>query len=107
MQRIALRTRLRAGAEEIYDEVHSVIPAELDADMRSAGVRSWTIWRDGRDLFHYVEVDDYAAMQERLKDSAANQAWQARINRLLEGDFDPRNTGLRVIWTMDAPDGLV
>ncbi len=99
-QRIALRTRPRPGAEETYDREHAAIPAELEAEMREAGVRSWKIWRDGLDLFHYVEVDDYAALQARLAGSAANQAWQLQMNRLLDGDFDPSSTGLRMVWEM-------
>ncbi|MBO3746412.1 L-rhamnose mutarotase [Streptosporangiaceae bacterium NEAU-GS5] len=100
MQRIALRTRLKPGTEETYDKEHAAIPAELEAEMRACGVRSWQIWRDGLDLFHYVEVDDYAAMQEKLRDSAANQAWQRQMNRLLDGDFDAGAGGLFKVWEM-------
>ncbi|MFC4588230.1 L-rhamnose mutarotase [Sphaerisporangium corydalis] len=105
MQRIALRTRLRPGAEATYDKEHATIPADLEAEMRAAGVRSWTIWRDGLDLFHYVEVEDYAALQDRLRGSAANQAWQLQMNRLLDGDFDASSTGLPRVWTMGPPAG--
>jgi L-rhamnose mutarotase len=100
MQRIALHTRLKPGAEETYDKEHTVIPAKLEAEMREAGVRSWKIWRDGLDLFHYVEVEDYAALQDTLKGSAANQAWQLQMNRLLDEDFDPDGTGLPMVWEM-------
>ncbi|MDH2427708.1 L-rhamnose mutarotase [Sphaerisporangium sp. TRM90804] len=100
MPRIALRTRLKPGAEEAYEREHATIPAELEADMREAGVRSWTIWRDGLDLFHVVEVDDWAAMQERMRDSAADQAWQSRMNRFLDRDFDPSAIRLREVWKM-------
>ena len=100
MERIALRTRLRPGTEETYDREHKTIPAELEAEMRAYGVRTWQIWRDGLDLFHYVEVEDYAAMQEKLRDSAANQAWQRQINRLLDGDFDAGDGGLSKVWEM-------
>jgi L-rhamnose mutarotase len=100
MQRVALHTRLRAGCEEAYDREHATVPAELEAEMRAYGVRHWRIWRHGLDLFHYVEVDDYAAMQEKLKDSAANQAWQRQMNRLLDGDFAPSGDGLPLVWEM-------
>ncbi|MGW4641504.1 L-rhamnose mutarotase [Sphaerisporangium sp. NPDC004334] len=102
-QRIALRTRLRPGAEEAYDREHATIPADLEAQMRGAGVHTWKIWRDGLDLFHYIEADDYAALQDRLRLSEANLAWQRRIDRLLDGDFDPSATGMRMVWQMEAP----
>lgn len=100
MQRLALRTRLKAGCEELYDSEHAAIPAELEEAMREHGVHSWRIWRDGLDLFHFVEVDDYAALQEALKDNAADQAWQAKMNRLLDGDFDKDSRGLKLVWEM-------
>ncbi|WP_219470402.1 L-rhamnose mutarotase [Nonomuraea rhizosphaerae] len=100
MERIALRTRLKAGFEETYDREHARIPAELEAAMRAAGVHSWRIFRDGLDLFHFVEVDDYAAFQAAMKDDPADQAWQRKMNRLLDGDFDKESGGLAQVWEM-------
>jgi L-rhamnose mutarotase len=100
MQRLALRTRLAPGCEEIYDAEHAAIPAALEAEMREYGVHSWRIWRDGLDLFHVVEVDDYRELQRKLAGSAANQAWQRQMNRLLDGDFDPGGSGLHQVWEM-------
>ncbi|MFI6479739.1 L-rhamnose mutarotase [Nonomuraea sp. NPDC050663] len=100
MQRLALRTRLRPGCEETYDAEHARIPADLEAAMREHGVHSWRIYRDGLDLFHVVEVDDYAALQEALRDHPADIAWQRRMNRLLDGDFDKSSGGLALVWEM-------
>lgn len=100
MERIALRTRLKPGNEETYDREHAQIPAELDAVMRANGVRSWRIFRDGLDLFHFVEVDDYAALQTALKDNPVDQAWQVQMNRLLDGDFDKGAGTLPLVWEM-------
>ena len=80
MQRIALHTRLAPGKEAEYEQVHAVIPDELDAALREAGVRSWRIWRSGQDLFHVVEVEDYRHMRAFLRDHPANLPWQARMN---------------------------
>src|SRR5262245_35450272 len=100
MQRVALHTRLAPGMEEQYEAVHAVIPAELDAALREAGVHSWRIWRDDRDLFHVVEVDDYQRMRHLLRDHPANVPWQARMAQLLEvpDDYSGDDTGLRLVW---------
>ena len=74
MQRIALHTRLAPGKEEEYEKVHAVIPADLDQALREAGVHTWRIWRDGRDLFHVVEVDDYQHMRAYLRDQPLPRA---------------------------------
>ncbi|MER5387881.1 L-rhamnose mutarotase [Saccharopolyspora sp. NPDC002686] len=102
MQRIALRTKLAPGREAEYEQVHAVIPAELDAALREAGVHSWRIWRDGQDLFHVVEVEDYQAMRRALRDHPANVAWQARMSELLavEDDYSGADTGLRQVWEL-------
>jgi L-rhamnose mutarotase len=58
MERIALHTRLKPGRQQEYEDVHAVIPSELDAALREAGVTNWRIWRGGQDLFHLVECED-------------------------------------------------
>lgn len=102
MDRIALHTRLKPGREEEYERVHGVIPADLDAALRAAGVRSWRIWRDGRDLFHVVEADDYQAMRRALRDHPANLPWQARMSRLLDvaDDYSGGDTGIGLVWEL-------
>jgi len=102
MERIALHTRLKPGKETEYDTVHATIPPELDAALRTAGVREWRIWRDGRDLFHLVAVEDYRAMRAALRDHPANVPWQARMAELLEveDDYSGEDSGLRLVWEL-------
>ncbi|WP_067485441.1 L-rhamnose mutarotase [Actinomadura hibisca] len=102
MDRIALRTRLRPGREADYDRVHATIPDDLDAALREAGVHSWRIWRDGRDLFHVVEVEDYQRMRDHLRDHPANVPWQAAMAELLEveDDYSGGDTGVPLVWEL-------
>ncbi len=102
MERIALHTRLKPGREQEYERVHATIPPALDGALRDAGVRSWRIWRSGRDLFHLVEVDDYPAMRAALRDHPANGPWQARMAELLEieDDYSGDDQGLDLVWQL-------
>lgn len=102
MQRIALHTRLVPGKEDEYERVHAVIPADLDAALREAGVHAWRIWRDGRDLFHVVEVEDYQRMRHFLREHPANIPWQQRMSQLLEveDDYSGSDMGLSLVWEL-------
>ncbi|WP_414940946.1 L-rhamnose mutarotase [Amycolatopsis sp. cmx-11-51] len=99
---MALHTRLKPGKEAEYESVHAVIPVDLDEALRSAGVRSWRIWRDGLDLFHLVEVEDYAKMRATLRDHPANIPWQARMSELLdvEDDYSGNDSGIGLVWEL-------
>ncbi|ROS77319.1 L-rhamnose mutarotase [Curtobacterium sp. PhB130] len=102
MQRILSRTRLRAGREGAYEQAHAAIPPELVARLRGAGVTNWSIWRDGQDLIHLIEVTDYRAMRRSLADDPVNAAWQEVINPLLEADDDysGNDDGVPLVWTL-------
>jgi L-rhamnose mutarotase len=104
MQRIALHTRLKPGKEEEYEKVHAVIPADLDAALREAGVHAWRIWRDGQDLFHVVEVEDYQYMRAFLRDHPANLPWQDRMAELLavEDDYSGNDMGIPLVWELPS-----
>ncbi|WP_104117629.1 L-rhamnose mutarotase [Arthrobacter sp. B1805] len=100
METIALHTRLVPGRESDYDRIHAVIPAPLDTALREAGVRSWRIWRSGREIFHLVECEDYAAMRAHLREHPANVPWQELMGELLEvhDDYSGRDTGVPLVW---------
>lgn len=102
LQRIALHTRIGAGHEADYDREHAVIPADLDAALRRAGVHGWQIWRDGQDVFHVVDVEDYTAMRAALREDPANLAWQEHINRFLEVEdsYEGGDEGIRPVWSL-------
>ena len=103
MERIMLHTRLAEGMEEAYEQTHRAIPAALDALLRSSGVHAWRIYREGRDLFHYVEVDDYAAFLRATADHPVNVAWQHRMAAFLEVVHDyhsAQSNQLQKVWEL-------
>ena len=98
---IALHTRLLPDTVDTYESVHAVIPADLDAALRRAGVTGWRIWRDGLDLFHVVEVEDFDQMNALLEVEPADIAWQSRINALLHA-AGRAATPLGLVWELPA-----
>ncbi|MER6160715.1 L-rhamnose mutarotase [Streptomyces sp. NPDC001868] len=102
--RVALHTKVRADRVEEYEAAHREVPEELTAAIRAAGVSAWTIWRSGTDLFHLLEVEDYAAMIAELEKLPVNIAWQARMADLLDVVHDysaeGSDAGLPVVWEL-------
>ena len=87
-EHVGLHTRLRAGAEEAYDELHRAVWPDVLAAIVGAGISRWLIFRDGRDLFHYVECDDYDRAIGELAGDPVNVRWQAEVAPLMETAHD-------------------
>ncbi|WZH53735.1 MAG: L-rhamnose mutarotase [Nocardioides alkalitolerans] len=99
-----LHSVLRPGREEAYEAEHRLVPADLLATLSAAGVRDWAIWRDGRDLLHVVDVDDYDDLAARIAADPANLRWQERMAEHVEG-FRPVTTvpaleRPALVWTL-------
>jgi L-rhamnose mutarotase len=101
---VALHTRLKPGAEDAYEAAHGAVPAELQTAIRAAGVRRWTIWRSGLELFHVIDCDDYRRLVVELADLPINRAWQTRMAELLdvvhEYGAGGAGAGLPVVWEL-------
>jgi L-rhamnose mutarotase len=99
---IALHTILKAGREPDYDSVHESIPADLASALMANGVHDWRIWRDGRDVFHVVDVDDYDAMRASLRDLPANLEWQQTVGPLFDvpDSYEGGDSGIAHVWSL-------
>ena len=102
MATVALHTVLKPGREEDYVALHQVIPEEVAVALREHGVSDWRIWRDGRHVFHLVDVDDYQAMRAGLRDDPGNLTWQATVGPLFEvpDTYDGEDTGVSFLWSL-------
>ena len=55
MKRVAFRMRIKPGFEQIYEEKHESIWPELAESIRRSGTSNYSIFREGLDLFAYLE----------------------------------------------------
>src|ERR1700730_18806951 len=77
--KVGLRTRLKPDGEARYEEYHrKVWPEVLEANRR-VGVTKYIIFRDGLDLFHYIECDDFDRAIAELSHDPVNLRWQAEM----------------------------
>ena len=83
-QRSAFVLRVRPEKVDAYLDAHrSVWPEMLDA-LRSAGIRNYTIFRAGNEMFGYFEADDMAAVEAYLAGQEVSARWQDAMADLLE-----------------------
>jgi L-rhamnose mutarotase len=95
--KVGLHTRLKPGAEQRYEQYHARVWPEVLAGIRAAGVRQWVIFRDGLDLFHYVECEDYDRAMAELARSEVDRRWQAEMAPLMEVAHDVGGGGGQLI----------
>jgi L-rhamnose mutarotase len=83
-QRSAFVLRVRPERIDDYLAAHrGVWPEMLDA-LRAAGIRNYTIFRDGNRVFGYFESDDLEAAARHLAAQEVSTRWQDTMAELLE-----------------------
>jgi L-rhamnose mutarotase len=83
-QRSAFVLRVRPERIEEYVRAHrEVWPEMLDA-LRAAGIRNYTIFRHGNQMFGYFESDDLEAAAQYMAEREVSTRWQDAMAELLE-----------------------
>jgi L-rhamnose mutarotase len=83
-QRSAFVLHVRPDRIDEYVEAHrQVWPEMLDA-LRAAGIRNYSIFRAGTDVFGYFESDDLAAAERYLAAQEVSARWQDAMAGLLQ-----------------------
>jgi L-rhamnose mutarotase len=77
--KVGIHTRLKPGVVERYERYHREVWPDVLAAIRRAGITRYLIFRDGLDLFHYIECDDYDRAIGELADDPVNIQWQAEM----------------------------
>ena len=101
-QRSAFVLHVRPDRIDEYVEAHhNVWPEMLDA-LRSAGIRNYTIFRSGSEMFGYFESDDLAGAGAYMAAQEVNARWQDAMAELLEQRVpDEGPSGLQEIFRLD------
>jgi L-rhamnose mutarotase len=92
VQRVAFRLWVQPDKLDEYKRLHVEVWPDLLADMRAAGMRNYSIFADGPELFAYLECDDWDAVNAALAKSDANRRWQEFMRGYLATPVDPDAT---------------
>jgi L-rhamnose mutarotase len=75
-----------------YVAAHADVWPEMLAALKAAGIRNYSIFRAGTQMFGYFETDDRAATERFLAEQPVSRAWQDHMAELLVervGDAGP------------------
>lgn len=95
MDRYAWKAMLKPGMKEEYKRRHDAIWPEMVALLKAAGIRNYTIWNVGDELFGYYECEkglDYAASVQA--ESPIVDKWNQYMEDVMTMPLDP-DTGVQ------------
>ena len=90
MERCAWKATVKEGMLEEYVRRHNEIWPELTEVLRQAGIRNYTIWNCGSELFGYYECEkgaDYAAAVQA--GSPVVDRWNDYMKDVMVMEMDP------------------
>ncbi len=79
MPRVATFMSVKSGLEERYVEEHRNIWPEIVDGIRRFGIRNYSIFMHGRELYSYFEVDNLQRAMAMAAADPDNQRWQAHM----------------------------
>ena len=89
MQRIAFLMNIQPGSEAEYQRRHEQVWPEMQAELKAAGCQNYSIFRDGLQLFAYLEVDDLDRYRSYLVQSEVAARWETYMSDILIREVDP------------------
>ena len=84
MSRSAFVLHVKPERIDDYVEAHRKVWPEMLEALRGAGIRNYSIFRDGNQVFGYFESDDLEAAEAFLAGQPVCTRWQDTMAELLE-----------------------
>ncbi len=95
MERFAWKARVLPGKLSEYVRRHDEIWPEMTAVLNEAGIRNYTIWTTGEELFGYYECDSVEHAAKVQATSPVVDKWNEYMKEVMVMEIDP-NTGTAV-----------
>ena len=89
MERYAWKAVVLPGKLEEYIRRHDNLWPEMKAMLKEAGIRNYTIWNVGNELFGYYECDSVRTAAQIQARSAVVERWNAYMKDVMQMDTDP------------------
>ena len=89
MERYAWKARVIPGKLDEYIRRHDEIWPEMTKMLDEAGIRNYTIWNVGDELFGYYECDSIEHASRVQAQSEVNARWDAYMKDVMIASKDP------------------
>ncbi|PWL98585.1 MAG: L-rhamnose mutarotase [Clostridiales bacterium] len=89
MERYAWRAQLLPGMLEEYKRRHENLWPEMKEVLASAGIRNYTIWNSGNELFGYYECDSIEMASRVQAESPIVKRWDEYMKDVMRMEPDP------------------
>ena len=89
MERFAWSAHILPGKKEAYVERHDHIWPKMTEVLTRAGIRNYTIWNTGDQLFGYYECDSLEYAAKVQAESEVVDRWNESMKGIMEIDMDP------------------
>lgn len=91
MEKYAWKAKIREGKKGEYIKRHNEIWPELLKVLNEAGIRNYTIWNTGDELFGYYECEKGSAYACKIQsDSPVVAKWNAYMKDVMVMEEDPK-----------------
>ena len=89
MEKYAWKAKVVPGKIEEYERRHREIWSEMVEVLKAAGIRNYSIWNVGEDLFGYYECDSVAFASKVQSESEVVRKWDEYMKDVLIMEKDP------------------
>ena len=89
MERYAWKAKIVDGTINEYEKRHNEIWPEMIEVLKSAGIRNYTIWNVGNELFGYYECDSIEYASQIQNSSDIVKKWDEYMKDILIMEKDP------------------
>ena len=89
MQRYAWKATVKDGMLEEYIRRHDHLWPEMKEMLKKAGIRNYTIWNVGNQLFGYYECDSVEQAARVQAGSPINAKWDEYMQDVMVMEKDP------------------
>lgn len=89
MARYAWKCKILPGRLEEWQYRHDHLWPEMAQALKDAGIRNYTIWTDGNELFGYYECDDVEFTTRSQAENPVVDAWNIHVKDVITMEMDP------------------